>query len=272
LVDERSGQPPPAWGPPNQPTGWDQQSPGWDQQSPGCGQPTDWPAAPQSGWHPAAPDYSSYGPPVRTTLDGFSVAGLIFGILPIVPLGLIFGVTGIVRTSRQARRGRTLAVVGLLLSALWLMVIAAGLAGRHDSSQPEAEQRSSAAVAVPSSSPAATDAVSPRDLRPGDCFMLGRSGPVASIRLLPCSQPHDAQAFANLQLPYRPYPGAAKTFAAALKVCEPAARSYLNGHTDLLRVATFYPNDVSWAIGDYTAHCILYDPRQNFVGDARHHY
>jgi hypothetical protein len=206
-------------------------------------------------------------------LDGFSVAGLIFGILPTVPLGLIFGITGLVRTSHRARRGRTLAIVGLLLSALWLVVIAAaGLAGRHDSGQPDAQQQTSATVAVPSPSTTSTNAISPRDLQPGDCFMLGSDGHVATIPLLPCSQPHDAQAYANLQMPYRPYAGPAKTFDAAIKVCEPAARSYLNGHTGLLRVAAFYPTDVAWAIGDYTAHCILYDPRHNFVGDARHHY
>ena len=101
--------------------------------------------------------------------------------------------------------------------------------------------------------------------------MLGLPGTVGSISVRPCSEPHDAQFFAKIQLPYKPYPGAAKTGATALKLCEHAASGYLKGRAALLRVTTFYPTDVSWAVGDYSAYCILHDPDHNFVGDARNH-
>ena len=255
-------QPPPAWGPaPDQPTGYHQQSPGQNQ-------PTGWAAAPPPGWYPSAPGYSPYRPP---PLDGFSVAGLIFGILPTAPLGLIFGITGIVRTAHRVRRGRALAVLGVLLSALWLVVAAAGLAARHGSSQPSAAAQQGSAVA-PVPSPASTGSVWPRDLRQGDCFMVKLGDSVTAIPLLPCSKPHNAQVFANIRLTNPAYLGMAKTLDAALKLCEPAALTYMNNRTDKLHVATYYPSSAVWALGNHTAHCILYDPRQNFVGDVRDHY
>jgi hypothetical protein len=256
-------QPPPAWGPtPSQPAGWSQQPPGW-------GQPAGWSPTAPAGWYQTAPN-NSYLPP---SLDGCSVAGLVFGILPTVPLGLIFGITGIVRTSHRVRRGRPLAVTGLLLSVLWLVLfVAIGAASRPDSGQPGAAQQSPAATAtVPS--PASTGAVSPRNLRPGDCFMVKLGVVLTSIPLLPCSQPHDAQIFANLRIPNSSYPGSsAKTLDAALKLCEPAAYTYMNGRIDLLEIAAYYPSSAIWAMGDHTAHCVLYDARQKFVGDVRDHH
>jgi hypothetical protein len=220
------------------------------------------------GWYQPTPD--SYQQP---PLDGCSVAGLVFGILPTVPLGLIFGATGIVRTRRSVRRGRPLAVVGVLLSVLWLVLFAAiGAAARQDSGRASAVRLNPGpSNAVPN--PAATGAVSPRNLRPGDCFMVKLGVVLTSIPLLPCSTPHDAQIFANVRIPDSSYPGSsAKTLQAALKLCEPAAYSYTNGRIDLLDIAAYYPTSAIWAMGDHTAHCVLYDPRQKFVGDVRDHH
>lgn len=253
----------PAWGPtPSQPP------PAWGQQPPAWGQPAGWSPTAPAGWYQPAPNNNPYLPPA---LDGCSVAGLVFGILPTVPLGLIFGITGIVRTAHRARRGRPLAVTGLLLSVLWLVLFAAvGVAVRHDSGPPSAAQQNPAA---PAPSSASTGAVSPRNLRPGDCFMVKLGVVLTSIPLLPCSTPHDAQIFANVRIPDSSYPGSsAKTLQAALKLCEPAAYSYTNGRIDLLDIAAYYPTSAIWAMGDHTAHCVLYDPRQKFVGDVRDHH
>jgi hypothetical protein len=237
--------------------------------------PPSWESAPAPAWEPNR--YQSRPP----SLDRCSVAGLIFGILPTVPLGLIFGIAGIVRTSRRLRRGRPLAVIGLLLSALWLVVIAAGLAGWHGSSQYGVEQRNFSQpvgtqqnrILTPlTPGPVTPAAITPRDLQPGACFMLGQPGATYSISVLPCSKPHDAQFFAKIQLAYKPYPGADKTFDAALKLCKPVALSNLKGRADPAQVTAFYPTDVSWAIGDYSAYCILYDPQHGLVGDARSHH
>ncbi len=266
--------------PPDQPT--TSATPGY-QPPPSWGAPPAWESAPPPSWEPTqspAWEPTRYQPPPAAP-DRCSVAGLVFGILPTVPLGLIFGITGIVRTSHRVRRGRPLAVIGLLLSALWLVVIAAGLAGRHGSSQSTALQRNFSQPEVTTQNPvfvpvtpgpATPAAVTPRDLRPGDCFRLGQPGTTYSISVLPCNEPHDAQFFAKIQLPYKPYPGADKTLDAALKLCRPLALSDLKGRIDPAQVTAFYPTDVSWAIGDYSAYCILYDPSHGLAGDARNHH
>jgi hypothetical protein len=61
------------------------------------------------------------GPPQAT--DRFCVAALVFGIVPILGgiLGIVFGVVGIIRTAGGQRRGRGIAVVGLVLGTLWIV-------------------------------------------------------------------------------------------------------------------------------------------------------
>jgi putative regulator of septum formation len=290
-------QPPPPWGQPqNQPTwetrtdqptwgpapyqpGWEQpqSQAAWEQQpsQPAWGQQPYQPAWRQyppvtasTGGYPSMSNYSSYQ---RPSLDGCSVAALIFGILPTVPLGAIFGIAGFVRTRGGLRRGRPMAVIGMMLSALWVVLFALiGAAAQHESSRSGTIQLNPGGN-LPSR--VATGAVSPLDLRAGDCFMIQFGVAVNSIPLIPCGQLHDAQIFANAHIPGVSYPGSeAKTLDAAMKVCEPAARSYVNGRLDLLRVAAFYPSSDIWAMGDHTAHCVLYDPRQSFVGDVRDHH
>ncbi len=60
-------------------------------------------------------------PEGETRTDGFSVAALVLGILPLSLLAIIFGAVGISRCNKhEDLRGKGMAVAGLVLGIVWL--------------------------------------------------------------------------------------------------------------------------------------------------------
>jgi hypothetical protein len=55
--------------------------------------------------------------------NGFAIASLIFGILPTVVLGIIFGIVGLVR-AKTLGSGKVMSWIGIVLSVLWAVPIA----------------------------------------------------------------------------------------------------------------------------------------------------
>ena len=210
------------------------------------------------GWYPMP-----YGqPPGPRSLDGWSVAGLVCGILPTVVLGLIFSVVGLIRTGNPMRRGRAFAVAGLLLSLAWLAgIIALGAVG--DSSNGHQQPQ-----------PVITGAqyVDPFDLVVGDCFqqapLTGQTS-VTTVPRLPCDQPHNAMVVATVEPPNTSYPGISTLLDQAVAMCRTEALNYLNRPLGRLRYAAFAPHEALWTAGHKTASCVLYDPSRNFTGDIR---
>ena len=56
--------------------------------------------------------------------NGFAIAALVFGIIPAIPLALIFGIIGLVR-SGKVHRGKVMSIVGMVLALLWIVPIVA---------------------------------------------------------------------------------------------------------------------------------------------------
>lgn len=71
----------------------------------------------QPGYPGGQPGYPTAPP---KTSNGFAVAGLIFGILPTPLFGLIFSIVGLVKSKAAAGAGRAMAIVGLVLSIVWI--------------------------------------------------------------------------------------------------------------------------------------------------------
>jgi hypothetical protein len=220
--------------------GYDPPPYGQSPYGPQYGQPT-YGQAPPGNWYPYPPNYGAgHGPPQRQ-LDGWSVAGLICGILPTVVFGVAFSVVGLVRTGNPLRRGRVFAVVGLLLSMVWLAVfVAAGALTDDPTQQPDA------APAI-----AAQDAY-PLDLRVGDCFQqapLTGQTTVSTVPKRPCEQSHNAMVVATVQPAYSTYPGLTALLDQAVTLCHPKAVSYLGRPLGRLRIAAFAPPETLWNLG-----------------------
>jgi eukaryotic-like serine/threonine-protein kinase len=60
--------------------------------------------------------------------NGFATAALVCGILPLPPLGIIFGVIGLLRARRRRGVGRVRALLGIVFAVLWSIPIVNGVA------------------------------------------------------------------------------------------------------------------------------------------------
>jgi hypothetical protein len=98
------------------------------------------PLAPVGSLTPAGPAGRS-GPPARIgsrplppypgdpyPRNGFATAALVCGILPLPPLGMIFGVIGLLRARRRRGVGRVRALLGIVFAVLWSIPILNGVA------------------------------------------------------------------------------------------------------------------------------------------------
>ena len=206
---------------------------------------------PSAGWYPYVP------PPAQRRLDGWSVAGLVCGILPTLVLGFILSVVGLVRTGNPMRRGRKFAVAGLVLSLAWIGGFAA-LGAYGDAHQ------------QPTAVPAVT--VDPTELVAGDCFLqpplTGRTT-MTTVFKVSCRQSHNA-VIVSLVEPYNAdYPGNSTFLDQALSMCRTAVANYLNRPLGRLRYAAIAPGQTRWEAGHKAGACVLYDPDHNFKGDIR---
>src|SRR5215469_12497022 len=103
----------------------------WPQQPPYGGQQPPYGQQPQYGQQPppyGGPPYETgggYYPPPQKRGNGFAIAGIILAIF-LSPLGLIFSIIGLTKAKARAGAGRTLSIVGIVVSVVFM---AGGLAG-----------------------------------------------------------------------------------------------------------------------------------------------
>lgn len=109
----------------------EQQQSNWPPQPAGPGQPSQPPqqpygVPPQPGAYPPPPQgagqagYGYPGEPVKGK-NGFATVSLIFGIIGGIPLGIGFGIAGLVRAAK-VNNGKVRSWIGIILSVLWLAV------------------------------------------------------------------------------------------------------------------------------------------------------
>jgi hypothetical protein len=140
-------------------------------------------------------------------------------------------------------------------AALVVGVLAAALAG------------CTATEGGPQPSPTATHAsggahASAMDIRVGDCLDDATTGATTSTAsIVPCSGPHDSEAFADLTLTGSAYPGDDAVQADAQKGCQGDAFADFIGipsDDSTLQISYYFPTEDSWAGGDRTVTCTVY--------------
>jgi hypothetical protein len=218
-------QPPPPPPPPPGPPGYPPPPP------PNPYEPPPPPAYPYQG----TPQYpQAEQGPVKTS--GWAIASLIFGIIGGFVLSVIFGIIALNKTKDGKQGGRNLAVIGLLLSAVWALIagfaIFNAVTGRHT--------------------------VDATDVAMGDCFTeIPDSSRVYSLNKVSCDKPHKGEVYAVLTMPGGDYPGQSAIDEFKHK-CGPELESYAPAAMEdpSIGVYVLYPTPETWVTGDHVVTCI----------------
>lgn len=259
--------PPPGWPPPPEgfvpASGWQPDAswpplpPGWplwiyDRSAPGS-----LAAAPS-----AVPSYRAGGDAgylePRAGTNGFAIASLILGILSVALLGVIFGLIALAKIRARPQAGKGLAIAGIALSCAWVAgavaVVAIHAAGAAHRSAITGQITGNGSVGVFS-------------LRVGDCFQnpSGSQAAVAGVTevpAVPCTIPHNAQVFAQLQATGTSYPGHDSLLGQASRGCRAQIAASLDKSkiTSTMRLRFLFPLSQSWADGRRTITCLVVDP------------
>jgi hypothetical protein len=202
-------------------------------------------APPDLGADDAPPaDYPGSVPAARARLSWLAVGALATGVLPVIPVGVGLGIAGLVSTRRGRRRGRNLAVIGLLSTIVWVAV--GGTVGTvaeltHGFHKPVKVKYTYTQAAV-------------FGLRQGDCLVDVPSS--SSPSLTSCNSPHDAEVFATFTLSGSTWPGTAALQQEAASGCSARLSSYLNPQLAISLTQDYvYPGQVAWQAGTRTVVC-----------------
>ncbi|MEU8714923.1 DUF4190 domain-containing protein [Streptomyces sp. NPDC048663] len=200
---------------------------------------------------PYQPWGEGYGPyTLPAPVNGLAIASLVLGLLCCLPgVGLVLGLVALGQIRRRGERGRAMAVVGSLLSAvglaLWVAALATGGAGDFWKGVKEGASESSSL-----------------SLSTGDCFdtpggtLTGDL--VSHVTHVACDDPHDAEVFATYDLKGTGYPGDDASGASADRRCYALEDTYafdLWAVPDDVAVYYFTPSEDSWATGDRSVVC-----------------
>lgn len=174
-----------------------------------------------------------------------------FGIIGGPLFSIIFGIVGLRRTKRRGTPGRGLAIAGIILGAVWVVLIGAFVA-TYLREQP---------TRAPGGGITAAGDVTWRDLRVGDCVRSLDTGTVVTIPVGPCSEPHAGEVFEVTFLAEGPWPGEEEVKRLAEGACQRALPSYVSAPPGAPGYAIHYlrPLETSWS-NDRRVVCIAHDP------------
>jgi hypothetical protein len=265
-----------------------------------------------SAWteHTTAPTAPSYPAAVQQApRNGLGIAALILGIIGVVVgiipfffwvagilgvIGLILGFVGRGRARRGEATNGTMALWGIITSALAVVVSIVGLliliawadlsvefwAGPEDTASPTAENTGSPAVETPAptqtqetAAPGAGE-VAFFDLEVGDCLadLIATLGEFFTVETVPCSQPHSEEIYAVVPFPEGDFPGDEAVVAQADKACNAEFESFvgLPYQESVLYYNYLYPTDEpTWNGVFREVVCSVYDPAGEVSGSLR---
>jgi Septum formation len=118
--------------------------------------------------------------------------------------------------------------------------------------------------------------VSVDDLQVGDCFNTGDETEIADVDGVPCTEVHEYEVFAVETYDAEALPDDSQLEAVFTSICSQPFESYVNFPyaTSAIYANMITPSEESWADGDRTYICVLYDPddpelTQSMRGAAR---
>lgn len=212
---------------------------------------------PPGAQYPPAGEYPA-GPPApwaepKPPLDAMSVTAFVCGLLGIlvitIPVAIVLGIVGFVRTKGKKRRGRIFAVLGIVAALLWAALIGAivavaVLAGVDRDEDGNVQEETSMNVF---------------DVEPGDCLEAFDIDADQKVVVLPCAQPHGAQVITQFDLADGDWPGDEQVASQAESGCRDRIADVLGTRVDEggLGLGYFHPEESSWDVGDRTVLCLV---------------
>lgn len=106
-------------------------------------------------------------------------------------------------------------------------------------------------------------------LQVGDCINDSElEDVVTTLPIVPCSEPHESEIFAEAELEGDTYPGDEAVGTQADEICynEFAGFVGLDYETSVLEYYPFTPLAEGWAQGDRLVSCVIYDPEALTTG------
>ena len=257
---------------------------------------------------PSPSPIPDHPPPIvqQAPRNGLGIAALILGIVGVVTgiipfffwvagilgvIGLILGIIGRGRVKRGEATNGTMALWGIITSAVAVVVSIVGLvilivfadlsvefwAGTESTDSPAAaentgspEETSAPTQAQETAAPGAGE-VDVFDLEVGDCLteVQATEETIFNVETAPCSEPHSDEVYAVVPLPEGDYPGDEAVAAQADEVCTAEFESFvgLPYEESVLYYNYLYPSDEeSWNAGFRWVTCSVYDPAGDTTG------
>lgn len=96
----------------------------------------------------------------------------------------------------------------------------------------------------------------------GDCLATLSSGAVSRVPIVPCSEVHEAEAYASHLMGDGDFPGDEAVFAAADEACLAEFDDFIGlpYEESLIELTYYHPTAASWADGDREILCLATDP------------
>ncbi|AJT43108.1 hypothetical protein UM93_12320 [Psychromicrobium lacuslunae] len=96
-------------------------------------------------------------------------------------------------------------------------------------------------------------------IKVGDCLQDPGTTSVEKVVTLPCSKPHDYEAFDRTEMKDSDYPGETAATDQAEAYCKPAFTKFVGISIDdsTLNMTYFYPTAESWKQGDREILCLV---------------
>ena len=202
------------------------------------------------------PQWPSYPPPPPTwdksqnqSWNGMAVASFVLGILPGSLIAVGLGIGALVQIGREGGKGRWMAIVGIVLGALWTVFLTIGIVADAQDDEPTPPRAVKQDVAT---------------LKAGDCTARIPDGRVGDVPVIDCAQPHREEVYAVLTLPGSKYPGDTEVENQANELCDDKLDSMLTDDAELPAGTDGYylfPTRFLWATGDHSITCMIQLPK-----------
>jgi hypothetical protein len=198
-------------------------------------------------------EFEGFSPAPTKKANGFAVAGVLFGAIGGCVFGIIFGVIALVQIRRSGEPGRGTAITGIVLSCLWIGVVA--YASTHDDFL--GPDRDSNGSITSGGTLAATG------LKVGDCVEdLGGLKEISDVPAVTCTEPHRAEVYGFLVLDRPEYPGDEELADLAGAQCLdafdelPGLPAQVLDDT-VIRIISLQPVELAWVSGDHRITCLV---------------